>query len=82
MAAAGSDSTSQDEADRSDTEQPEVVSHIGPLEECPRCRGRDFIVGESNDAVVFRCLGCVTSWRYELGYVWETNDDPGTFTAG
>lgn len=46
------------------------TGHIGPIDDCPACHVRDFVAQERGDAVVFRCLGCGSSWRYELGWVW------------
>ncbi len=56
------------QTDRS--EQP-VAHAIGPLDRCPECGGSDFLVDEPDGLVVFHCLGCDGSWRYELGYVWR-----------
>ena len=46
------------------------IDHLGPIESCPGCGEQDFLVVELEDAVAFRCLGCDSLWRYELGYVW------------
>lgn len=48
-----------------------IVHNLGPLDRCPGCEGSDFLVDESDGLVIFRCLGCGESWRYELGYVWR-----------
>ncbi len=43
-----------------------------PLDVCPGCDGRDFLV-ESHPEVVFRCLGCAAAWRVHLGFVWAAD---------
>lgn len=53
-----------------------TVDHLGPVESCPGCEGRDFVVEERAESVVFLCLGCKTAWRYELGFVWPIEDGP------
>ena len=51
-----------------------VVHTIGPIEACPDCQGRDFLIEEVASTVAFCCLGCGAEWRYELGYVWRVHD--------
>jgi hypothetical protein len=46
------------------------TTHLGPIESCPECNGRDFLIEEKRQGMVFQCLGCNRCWRYELGYVW------------
>ncbi len=48
--------------------QPDPSEAI-PLESCPACGSHDFLI-EEHPEIVFRCLGCATGWRYQLGYVW------------
>ncbi|GEM_PF-5464308 len=47
-----------------------IVHHLGPIDECPGCGGRDFLIRDLDDFVAWNCLGCGALWRYELGYVW------------
>ena len=58
-----------------DTEPAETVVHtIGPIDACPDCRARDFLIEEVASTIAFCCLGCGAEWRYELGYVWRIPD--------
>jgi hypothetical protein len=53
------------------SQRPPIVHNLGPLDRCPGCGGSDFLVDEPEGLLVFHCLGCDESWRYELGYVWR-----------
>ncbi len=46
-----------------------------PLESCPDCGSHDFLI-EEHPEIVFRCLGCATGWRFQLGYVWAVDAPP------
>jgi len=50
--------------------RPQKIKHLGEIDACPRCAGRDFLLREAGEHVVFHCLGCDRGWRYELGFVW------------
>jgi hypothetical protein len=54
------------------------VDHFGPVGACPDCGARDFLLDETSQEVVFRCLTCSSCWRYELGYAWRVHLDPPT----
>lgn len=55
----------------SDEVGTEDLGDVCPIEVCPRCDGREFVIDLRHDAPTFRCLGCGTLWKYELGYVWS-----------
>ncbi len=58
-----------------DPDADEAVVHtIGPVDACPDCQARDFLIQEVASTVAFCCLGCGAEWRYELGYVWRIPD--------
>ena len=64
------------DSDSDPSTQVEAIDHLGPVESCPGCGARDFLITEQGAAVVFWCLTCVTGWRCELGFVWQIDADP------
>jgi hypothetical protein len=47
----------------------ERTSRAMPLQVCPACDGRQLAALTTRAGVVFRCAGCGTAWRFELGFV-------------
>ena len=45
-----------------------------PVTSCPSCAGADFRAARSSRGVAFRCNGCGSLWRFELGYLSLVRD--------
>jgi len=47
---------------------PTEHSHC-PIADCPSCGSTDFRTAVSTQGVAFRCAGCGSLWRFELGHL-------------